>query len=219
MTISVEREPSLVVTPGVVRVGDGYFCESLCCAVSVRELDYEQKMLDYGMASEPPRRGLFGALWPRSRAVLMPHSIPAAVVRSLLHNSMGMLLWWCASLALILVGLVSTVPSFIALGVALILFFSAVLIHEVGHVVAFRLRAGPWTTGVLVSRGVRCYMVRPAINRAHECLVILAGPCAPLSRITCSRAVPGGVSASFLVVARPGSRSRFLPGFTRGRRQ
>lgn len=175
-------EGGLRLTPGVVFDGYSCTCIGLGLQIPCGEPGWRRLMLDLGLASEVSR---FGSGWlsllllPRSRALVLDNSAFVASAQSLGHNLFGMARWFAASALLCIAGVYLELPSIVALGVFFAMFLCSLLVHELGHVVAFRAVAPRGAHGILVSDGLKCHLVRRVCSRRVERLVVLSGPVAP----------------------------------------
>lgn len=163
------------LTSGVRLVDDGYLFAEAGIFVSSHHPRLRSELLDAGFASE------ISSPWWRSRsfAIVLAPDVSAAPLRSLIHNLRGML-----RTIIILVFLTTLSITFNNVGtlgicIAAAIFLASILLHEAGHVFAFRFVA-PRRYAILVSAGLRCHMVRPALEGWREITVVIAGPIAPM---------------------------------------
>lgn len=117
---------------------------------------------------------------PQYRSRRLPEGVARGALHSIGHNIAGMKMGAASEIGLIALALVTKSGAFVALACVLAMFLVSVVVHEAGHVVAYRLfsTAGP---GYLVRSGVRCYLIRPVLPRIADRWVIAAGPIAPLA--------------------------------------
>ncbi|WP_138419347.1 hypothetical protein [Sinomonas gamaensis] len=87
----------------------------------------------------------------------------------------------CAALALVssVVGIAAGLSSLIAIAAGGLLFSAAILVHELGHVLAYRALAPADSPGIMVTCGIRCHLVRKTLTPKADLAVALAGPVAP----------------------------------------
>jgi hypothetical protein len=78
-----------------------------------------------------------------------------------------------------MVGFAAGLSSVIALAAGALLFAAAILVHEIGHVLAYRALAPRDSPGIMVTRGLRCHLVRKTLTAKADLAVALAGPMAP----------------------------------------
>lgn len=178
-----DAHSGFILTPGVRLIDGTYLFDELGCAVSRGEADYRRLLLDTGLATERPRfqpAWLSDLLADRSRAAILESSLVRSGLQSIGHNAVGMVRWWLLVIGLVAIGQIARLQSIVAVGLALTLFLISVLVHEAGHVVAYRLVAAEGAIGVLVSSGARCQLVRPVLAPADDRWVIVAGALAPL---------------------------------------
>jgi hypothetical protein len=173
----------LILTEGVQENGGMFVFEALGCAISAEEDDYVSILLATGFASEPTR---FSVAWidyllhSRSRASLLRTSMVQAILHSIRHNALGMARWWVVIVLCGSVGALAGLPSLAAIAVAAALFLVSILVHEAGHVAAYRHVAGARAAAVVVSAGARCFLIRPVLSGRAERWVVISGPVAPL---------------------------------------
>lgn len=171
------------LTPGVRLSSDALVCEALGCVLRTDGPNFLDVALANGLVTESPRISptwLNELLFPRSRAELLPGSRVGAAIYSLSHNALGMVRWWVAVVGLCLAGRMAPLPSLLALGGFLGIFLISVLVHELGDVVCDRFLATPGAYGILVSSGIKCYLVRPSLGHGLDRWVSAAGPMAPM---------------------------------------
>lgn len=141
---------------------------------------FVQDILELGLASEeeiPGWRSLVGPLPFRARVLPRGVRRSAWVVSS--HWAKGQTRWATAVLMSLVVGLATRLHSLVALAAGGLLFALAVLVHEAGHVVAYRALAPRDAPAIFVVRGMRCHLVRMRLMPLSDVAVALAGPLAP----------------------------------------
>ncbi|KHL01149.1 hypothetical protein LK10_17040 [Sinomonas humi] len=79
----------------------------------------------------------------------------------------------------LVIGVVTGLHSLVAVATGGLLFALAVLVHEAGHVVAYRALAPLDAPAIFVVRGMRCHLVRMRLVPVSDGAVALAGPLAP----------------------------------------
>jgi len=144
-------------------------------------------VLDLGLASggmSPPdvtnRSPWDSFLRVPSRSVVLSDGVAIAAVQAFGHYCYGMWRWGLIALALAGASIIAGLPSLMALAAGVLIFFAVVLVHEIGHVLVYRLAAGSSSPGHLVSRGATCHLVRPPLRPWADAAVALGGPLAPL---------------------------------------
>ena len=138
-------------------------------------------LLDNGLASQSRYQWSISRIWTSSTySQPLQEGGPKAAAQAAAFFFLGMTRWWLIAAALALLAVVSGILSFFALAIALTLLLLSVVIHELGHVVAFRAFARPSSTAYVVSRGFNCSLIRRAIPNSAELLIVTAGPIAPL---------------------------------------
>jgi biotin transporter BioY len=173
--MSLDPLSSVQLTPGVTSEDQRYSMCGLDLSINASHPNLIHTLLEFGFASQ--KKMTLAA--SRSRAKILKISVVEAVIQSFVHNLLGMKRWAVATVVLFVLATVLGLPSFTAIGIALLLFFASILVHEAGHVAAFRLVSTAGHVGVLVSRGARCYLVRGVLSRRHEALITISGPIAP----------------------------------------
>jgi hypothetical protein len=181
MKSSVELR-DLVLTPGVVLTDEAISCAALDLSIPL-SLDAARRVaLEFGMASEGPRRRtLRGAFRIRYRCARLRDGSARAVAHSVSHYAPSLLPSAVVVAGLILVGALADLPSLIAISLLVVMLVVSVIVHEVGHVLVFRLAAGADAAAHVVVRGLSFSLVRRPLKRTREVVVVLAGPLAPLA--------------------------------------
>lgn len=118
--------------------------------------------------------------WWHSAARSLPAGCGRAVVASMTHNVAGMAPLVVLALISATVGSVTSATAFLALGTVALVCLGSVLIHEAGHVAAFRILLPRDTPGILVVRGLSCRLVRPGGGSARDAAIVAAGAAAPV---------------------------------------
>lgn len=182
-----EEMARLNLTPGVVDLGETLTHPAMGIEVPRSSPRCDQDLLELGLASEAPGGGLGRRLFGPSPSLArsMPQGISSAASAAAAHWAKGQLRWAAVASASVVVGLLTGLLSLVAFAFVWALFAAAVLVHEVGHVVAYRALAPPDAPAILVVRGTRCHLVRLRLTPFADVAVALAGPLAP-----CIVAVP-----------------------------
>lgn len=162
-------------TEGVIRVSNGYAHPEVGVLVSSDHPQLRSELLDAGLVSE------ISAPWWRARisAVVLRPSARNGILLSFLHNSRGMFRWIIFCSAVIIAAELLDNVGLLGIGISFILFIASILLHEASHVCAFQAVAAK-RYAILVSAGLRCHMVRPALQGWREIVVVVAGPFGPL---------------------------------------
>ena len=172
----------LVLTPGVTVADDTISCDGLALSIPLSTDDVRRVVLESGMASDGPRGWIFaGAFRVRYRCAPLRKGLTSAVVHCVSHYAASLLPVAAAIAGLMLIGIAADLPSLIAISLLVVMLMISVVVHEVGHVVVFRLVAGAETTAHMVVRGISFSLVRRPLERNREILVVIAGPLAPLA--------------------------------------
>ncbi|KGJ81777.1 hypothetical protein GY21_01500 [Cryobacterium roopkundense] len=174
------RERTLVPSAGVEVVNGAWCCAGLDLATDDPAAACELGLVSVDWHWVGRSRRVRLALPGRWRSRPVPRGAMRAAAASVAHNAWGMLPWFGAVAALLLCGLVPDIAALAGVGWGLGLFLLSVLVHEAGHVVAFRVVGGPKAAGFLVSRGMRSHLVRPRLSRRADLTIIVAGPLSPL---------------------------------------
>jgi len=117
--------------------------------------------------------------WFPSAPIPLPHGIGAAALATLRHQASGMAPLLLAAVATLLVGLASASSGLAAPAALALLVLVSVLVHELGHVVAYRALFGRAAPALVVVRGASCHVVRRADGSRADGAVVIAGGAAP----------------------------------------
>jgi len=82
--------------------------------------------------------------------------------------------------AALVIGACAGLLAVVALSLTGLALIGAVLVHELGHVLAYRILVGRAAPAVLTVRGASCRVVRLSGRSSADLGVVLAGPFAPL---------------------------------------
>lgn len=181
----LEYDKQVVPAPGVRVERNIWTCGALDARVDMTSADEVGVALDVGIA-ERHSRLLCGKnratvlLW-RSRSAVLQDNVWEAVGQSLAFFSRGFLSTGVLAGLALWLGLARRDALMVGIGGATLLFLFSVLVHEVGHVTAFRMMSARGTGARVVSSGLSCRLVRPVGTRAVDLVTILAGPFAPLA--------------------------------------
>ena len=153
---------------------------ALAISVPFADPNWRAMVLQYGLASERSSLSISRVFVAASRSVVLCPGVAAASLQAVLHYSAGMLRIWILVLFLIGSSFLLALPSLLALALVCSLIASSVVVHELGHVISFRLIASPHAHALLVSRGINCSLIRETLPWRMDRLEILSGPLAPL---------------------------------------
>jgi hypothetical protein len=118
--------------------------------------------------------------WFTTGAKPLPAGVFAAALASLGHFGAGMGLFLCALGGALVIGVATGYLGLAAVAIMGLVLLGSVLVHEVGHVVAYRLLMGRRAPAVMVVRGASCRLVRLTGTSARDAAVVVAGPIAPV---------------------------------------
>jgi hypothetical protein len=118
--------------------------------------------------------------WFTTAAKTLPAGVCAAALASLRHFGAGMGLYLGVLGGALPVGIATGYLGLAAVAIMGLVLLGSVLVHELGHVLAYRLLFGRRAPAVLVVRGASCRLVRLSGPRTSDALVIAAGPLAPV---------------------------------------
>jgi hypothetical protein len=168
VTRGVAVEKNLVLFPGL----------GLCAERGSKEA------LSLGLVSEETVVGS-GRLAARiplrfdSRALVLPPGVARGAFAAAAHFVRGMSLVLVLSLAAAAVATSVNHLAIVGLAMMVLLLLAATIVHEVGHVVAYRLRFGVAASAIAVVRGVDCRLTRARGSPGDDLVVAVAGPLAP----------------------------------------
>ena len=177
MRLSVHR----VVTPGArLRAGVVEHAE-LGCAAPVDGFD----ALELGLVSERATLTLAARRvtlppWLTSDARPLPEGAIAAALGTLRHQSRGLSGLIALAGATLLAGVATASLGLVGVAGLALLLLGSVLVHEAGHVVAYRLLFGRSAPAIVVVCGARCHVVRVADDSRADVAVVIAGGAAPV---------------------------------------
>lgn len=176
-----EQTPGLILTGGAVDRCDAVTHPDLGIEVPRDSPRFIEDLLEMGLASEARESGVWGLLFGRSlsRAHVMPRGAGSSASSAAVHWAKGQVRWLVLASASVVVGVFSGLFSLVALAVAWALFAVSVLVHELGHIVAYRVLAPEDAPAIFVVRGMRCHVIRRRLTPVSDIAVALAGPMAP----------------------------------------
>lgn len=166
--------PALKLTEGVLQDSQGFSHAELGVYGPREHPRLRTELLDSGLASE-----LSAPWWRcRSRATALRLGVVAGGLGSLVHNTRGMALPLGACMVTAALSAATGAIGIAGIAVAALILAASILVHELGHVVAFRL-VSPGAPAVTVSAGIRCHLVRRGLSGWREIAIVVCGPFAP----------------------------------------
>jgi hypothetical protein len=153
---------------------------ALGCSAAVGSLE----ALELGLVSQRLTLGVGGQRvglppWFTPSTIALPPGTVAAALATLRHQATGMAPLLAAAVGALSAGLVSASSGLIAPAALGLLLLGSVLIHELGHVVAYRALFGRSAPALVVVRGASCHVVRRADDSGADVAVVVAGGLAP----------------------------------------
>jgi hypothetical protein len=135
--------------------------------------------------------------WLHPLARPLPAGALAATTASIAHNAAGMSLFLVVAAGALTAGWASGSIALTGLATATVVVLISVLVHEAGHVIAYRLLMPRDAPGILVVRGLSCHLVRAAGGHGRDAGIVLAGAIGPV--VAAAALVPLYSVASFVV--------------------
>lgn len=173
-----------VLTPGVQRA-DSHLVHAGWAVRIPDDSAHDALATDLGLVSTVIRMKV-GAWWIRlppwwhTAVRPLPAGCGRAVRASITHNVAGMAPLLALALAAVAIGIVAAVTALLAVGTVALVCLCSVLIHEAGHVAAFRIVLPRDAPGILVVRGPSCHLVRPSGGPSRDAAIVAAGAAAPV---------------------------------------
>lgn len=124
--------------------------------------------------------------WFTSRSRQLPRGIFPAALACMTHFGSGMGLIVAALAVLLATGAVWGLSALIALAILGLVLIGSILVHELGHVLAYRILMGAAAPAVLIVRGASCRVLRLCGPQRADVSVVLAGPVAPVAVAACA---------------------------------
>lgn len=124
--------------------------------------------------------------WFTSRSRLLPRGVVPAALACVTHFGSGMGLILAALVVLLATGAVFGLSALIALATLGLVLVGSILVHELGHVLAYRILMGVAAPAVLIVRGASCRVLRLSGPWWADVSVVLAGPVAPVVVAACA---------------------------------
>lgn len=118
--------------------------------------------------------------WFTTGAKVLPAGVVAAALASLRHFGAGMGLLLGVLGGALVIGIVTGYLGLAAVAIMGLVLLGSVLVHELGHVLAYRVLIGRRAPAVLVVRGASCRLVRLSGATTPDAVVIAAGSLAPV---------------------------------------
>lgn len=175
-----------------------------CSALGLRQRGPGPRAVADGLCSDELFLRVAGRSWRlppwfTSRSRQLPHGALAAAVACVSHFGSGMSLILAALGLTLAVGVVGGSLALVALATFGLVLCGSILVHELGHVLAYRILMGATAPAVLVVRGASCRVLRRRGPRGADLSVVLAGSAAPVAAAICSwPLLPLAPSAVFL---------------------
>ncbi len=156
-----------------------------CPALGLRIRASDPDAAGFGLCSDEVFLRVAGRSWRvppwfTTRSRRLPAGVLPAAVMCLRHFATGMGLIGAVLATALVVGVCAGSLAAIALALAGFALIGSVLVHELGHVVAYRILIGRTAPAVLTVRGASCRVIRLAGRPSSDAWVVLAGPLAPL---------------------------------------
>lgn len=170
------------ITRSGVGEADGFL---ECPALGLRIPESDPEAVALGLCSDELFVHVAGRRWRlppwfTTRSRRLPSGVLAAAGMCLRFFAAGMGLIGAVLAAALLVGVCAGFLALIALSLTGLALIGSVLVHELGHVLAYRILVGRTAPAVLTVRGASCRVVRLSGRRSADLRVVLAGPFAPL---------------------------------------
>lgn len=170
----------LIPAEGIRRGPEGWVNPALGLRVPAGLPGGADLVLRYAMAGERVVLRAAGRrvpLWWHRRSRRLPASVARTTLSAALQLVVAMAPWLAAAAGSAVAGWLTGFGSLTATGLVVAMIVLSVVVHELGHVVAFRLlsSAPAW----LVTTATSAALVRP--RHPREWMVVLAGPLAPLA--------------------------------------
>ncbi|MDQ4502772.1 hypothetical protein [Sinomonas sp. ASV322] len=150
-------------------------------AVTQTSPTFRHDLLELGLASENRKRAPLGSVFGTSlsRATVLPSGWRSSVAVALSHYARAMFRVFVLLGLVLVAGLGTGLTSLAGLALAGFFLACSILVHELGHVAAYRLLGGSMAPGIAVAKGMRCHLVRRGLPPWRDLLVAAAGPLAP----------------------------------------
>jgi hypothetical protein len=160
-------------------------------------LERAQAAADAGLANVIPVRGQRRipppAVLPTTRSVPLKNGLAAATLQTIRIMADAVRWGLVAAVVSALAAVLLQNPVLTVIAAAIALFCISLVLHEAGHVAAYRL-AAPRSAGMLVVAGPRFRLVRRPDTSGRDLLITLAGPAAtvllPLALLPAAGTVP-----------------------------
>lgn len=171
----------------------------LGCSVPVGSLD----ALELGLVSHRPELSV-GARrfplppWLTAASIALPPGVGRAMLGTLRHQATGMAPLLGASVAALVVGVATASLGLGGVAGLALALLASVLVHELGHVVAYRVLFGATAPAFVVVRGAACHVVRRANDSRADVAVVVAGGAAPV--VVVLAALPLAAAAPYPVL-------------------
>jgi hypothetical protein len=117
--------------------------------------------------------------WLHPAARPLPDGVLHASAASVSQNAAGMSILLVPAAGALVAGWASGSVALAGMATAGLVILVSMLVHEVGHVVAYRLLMPRDAPGILVVRGMSFHRVRVTAGRVRDRVIVLAGAVAP----------------------------------------
>lgn len=199
MRLAISRDKRL--TPGVRSEGGYLMHERL--GIRLPDADETEDLAqDLGLVStvlrvQGQRWRIQIPPWLHHCARPLPPGVLAAAKASIVLNTRGMSLFLLFAASASVAGWLSGSIVLTGLAAAAFVILVSVLVHEVGHVIAYRLLMPRDAPAILVVRGLSCHLVRSTGGPGRDAVIVLAGAIAPV--VAAATLLPLYNLASFVV--------------------
>ncbi len=126
------------------------------------------------------RRAVWLPAWFTTAGRRIPHGVALGAIGALLHFAAGMSLFFVILVATASIGSFLGLPLLSAAAALVAIVLLSILVHEAGHVVAYRILMGAEAPAIAVVKGASCRVIRLRGRPNADALVALAGPIAPI---------------------------------------
>jgi len=137
--------------------------------------------------------------WVTPASVPLPRGVLRAVVATVGQVTSGMAPLLAAAAAALTTGAATGSPGVAGSGALALLVLASVLVHEVGHVAAYRILYGPTAPALFVVRGAACRLVRRADDGRSDVAVVVAGALAPAAVAVAALPLAAGAPVAVLL--------------------
>lgn len=176
------------VVRGGVKERDGVL---ICPALGLRHRGSDPEAVVDGLCSDELFLRLGGRSWRlppwfTSRSRQLPSGTLPAAMACLRHFGSGMSLILATLGVALAVGVAFRLLALIAMASIGLVLAASILVHELGHVLAYRILMGAKAPAVLIVRGASCRVLRLSGPWRADVTVVLAGSAAPVVAAACA---------------------------------